>query len=311
MHPGVWGPEFWFLLHWSGYTYRDVKQLNERQVESLAQIVELLCQILPCPFCTGHCAAYHAEQPVTTVLHAQPGQAWWEYTVNMHNRVNARSHKSELPFLMAKTQFIQQFEDRAPDCRVLPDEVFMVVYWWLMTAVDVNEGVDEKSESGVRDLLYLLPRLFGHISDERQDEIGALWQNVNLSSREAAVQSMEQRMNQARELLELPPYAVGAMENHFNRFYKARAQVVMAAQKEADADRKPHDATATHASQATPDMRAAVEDTSAATVFTWVFVSVILCIVGLVLWFWVRKYRGPAANDILELGAHNHLQPVS
>ena len=85
-YPPVWGHRYWFLIHASAYSFR-AHVFEADEARTIRVFLEGLGRLLPCSFCRKHCAAYLQEHPPEFAT----GEAYWMYTVDLHNDVNERT----------------------------------------------------------------------------------------------------------------------------------------------------------------------------------------------------------------------------
>ena len=93
MDPGVWGPYAWKTLH-AIASHCDTTQ--ERDV--FVRYMTSLQDALPCKSCRLHAADYVQAHPI-------PEAAFFDYTVDFHNAVNARLGKALVTAEDARKQF--------------------------------------------------------------------------------------------------------------------------------------------------------------------------------------------------------------
>ena len=85
-YPPIWGHRYWLLIHASAYSFRDhVFEASEARM--IRMFLEGLGSLLPCWFCRKHCALYMQEHPPDF----ETGEAYWLYTIDLHNDVNNRT----------------------------------------------------------------------------------------------------------------------------------------------------------------------------------------------------------------------------
>lgn len=94
----VWGPHFWNAMHYAAIGYMNRTDPSLRVKEAYARFYESLAFALPCKVCARHYRALLRKHPVRSeALHVEgDGQRrLFDWTVLIHNRVNARLKKRE------------------------------------------------------------------------------------------------------------------------------------------------------------------------------------------------------------------------
>ncbi len=91
-----WGPATWTLLHCAALTYGDDPPSAKRK--AMFNFLEAIGAVLPCPRCGQHWrkGMQFTEMASPTSTHLDSADKLFEWTVQMHNRVNASRGKKEL-----------------------------------------------------------------------------------------------------------------------------------------------------------------------------------------------------------------------
>jgi FAD-linked sulfhydryl oxidase len=90
--PQLWGPSVWFTMHLVAATYPDDPTKEDKA--NYATFFKSLQHVLPCYGCRKGYAAIIASEPtkLTSRVFASR-QALFKWTVDVHNRVNAKLKK--------------------------------------------------------------------------------------------------------------------------------------------------------------------------------------------------------------------------
>ena len=92
-----WGPAAWHTLHAVAFTYPVRPTCKERR--AMHQFLHSFSRVLPCKACAGHCypiVRKHVRGKGSPVLDCRESLSRW--TVDLHNQVNRRLSKPEMPF---------------------------------------------------------------------------------------------------------------------------------------------------------------------------------------------------------------------
>ena len=90
--PELWGPSMWFMVHLIAATYPDNPSAADKA--SYAAFFKSLQNVLPCPGCAKGYQTIISTEP--TKLNARvfgSREALFKWTVDVHNRVNAKLKK--------------------------------------------------------------------------------------------------------------------------------------------------------------------------------------------------------------------------
>ncbi len=90
--PELWGPSMWFMVHLVAATYPE--QPTARDREHYAAFFKSLQHVLPCTGCRKGYEIIISTEPTqltSRVFNSRP--ALFKWTVDVHNRVNAKLHK--------------------------------------------------------------------------------------------------------------------------------------------------------------------------------------------------------------------------
>lgn len=93
MNPKVWGPPVWTALHLIALGYPSDPDAPTR--DAYRAFFTAVGPVLPCAMCSDHYAEHLAVLPIDPAL-ARGGRALFDWTVALHNRVNAQTGKREL-----------------------------------------------------------------------------------------------------------------------------------------------------------------------------------------------------------------------
>jgi hypothetical protein len=86
IRPSVWGPCTWSMIHYVALAYPTVP--DHQQQQDYKSFVESLQKVLPCQKCRDHMAVHLRETPVAVPL-SKGKYPFFDWTVDLHNRVNA------------------------------------------------------------------------------------------------------------------------------------------------------------------------------------------------------------------------------
>lgn len=90
MHPGIWGPTFWRVIHVIAHIYPINPSANH--IENTTQLITLLVKHLPCPACAMHGIEYLRKHPIDATSRV----AFRIWVNDFHNDVNTRRGKAVL-----------------------------------------------------------------------------------------------------------------------------------------------------------------------------------------------------------------------
>lgn len=99
-----WGPAGWTFLHCAGFAYPDAPTLDDRR--RMYAFLRSVGPVLPCRRCRSHCEAYvrsHLPGPHAPPLASR--EAASRFLVDMHNDVNRRLGKAEVPFDVVQKEY--------------------------------------------------------------------------------------------------------------------------------------------------------------------------------------------------------------
>jgi hypothetical protein len=92
MHPDVWGPHFWYILHIISFNYPEYP--SEYDKRSYYDFFRSLADILPCDDCRKHYKQHFHAYPIQPHLDSRSELIKW--VIQMHNFVNERNGKPVL-----------------------------------------------------------------------------------------------------------------------------------------------------------------------------------------------------------------------
>jgi hypothetical protein len=87
LHPSIWGPSQWSILHYMAAAY-PADPTPERMRSMLGYITNM-CSNLPCDTCSAHCQQYIRAHPPKV----ESAASLFSYLVDFHNSVNVKLHK--------------------------------------------------------------------------------------------------------------------------------------------------------------------------------------------------------------------------
>jgi len=87
--PPLWGHFYWNFLHSAAYHKINQTKLSPNLQKSIGRFLKVWCVFLPCSVCKNHCKRFNQSKPPAF----KDGLQFWEYTVDFHNDVNARTKK--------------------------------------------------------------------------------------------------------------------------------------------------------------------------------------------------------------------------
>ena len=88
----LWGSEGWHFIHFICLNYPD--QPTESEKKHYKQFFELLPKVMPCPPCGFHFEENMANHPIRL----DSKKELFEWSIDMHNKVNAMNDKSILSY---------------------------------------------------------------------------------------------------------------------------------------------------------------------------------------------------------------------
>lgn len=97
-----WGPQAWRFLHSITFAY-PVKNPSDAQKKQTKEFFTYLQFLLPCPECKQHYSQLLILKPIDNALDSQDSLSRW--LVNIHNQVNKRLGKPEMPYEIVKDKY--------------------------------------------------------------------------------------------------------------------------------------------------------------------------------------------------------------
>jgi hypothetical protein len=88
----LWGKEGWHFIHYVALNYPEHPTDEDKRKYKL--FFELLCVVLPCPFCAVHFEENMAKLPIRL----ENSKELFEWTIDMHNEVNKDNGKPILSY---------------------------------------------------------------------------------------------------------------------------------------------------------------------------------------------------------------------
>ena len=92
MHPDVWGPHFWYILHIVSFEYPE--HPSEYDKRSYYMFYQSIGDILPCEDCRKHYKHFFHAYPIQPHLGGKSELVKW--VIQMHNFVNEKNGKPVL-----------------------------------------------------------------------------------------------------------------------------------------------------------------------------------------------------------------------
>lgn len=92
LNPQVWGKNAWHFIHYVALAYPD--NPTEQDKLEYRKFLESLQTVLPCAIC----AANFRKKMETYPPNLDNRQSFFEWTVDIHNKVNEYNHKSILSY---------------------------------------------------------------------------------------------------------------------------------------------------------------------------------------------------------------------
>lgn len=90
--PDLWGPSMWFMMHLVAATYPDAPTSADKA--NYMAFYKSLQHILPCMGCRMGYQGYIVSEPTKLTLRTMGSrESLFKWTVDVHNRVNAKLHK--------------------------------------------------------------------------------------------------------------------------------------------------------------------------------------------------------------------------
>jgi FAD-linked sulfhydryl oxidase len=96
--PKVWGKEGWHFIHYVALNYPDKPTQEDK--DTYMTFLNTIEHILPCPICGHHFKQNMIKHPPN--LKSQ--QDFFNWTVDMHNFVNAENGKKKLSYAQALSE---------------------------------------------------------------------------------------------------------------------------------------------------------------------------------------------------------------
>ncbi len=106
--PDVWGPHGWKFLHFVALGYPK-KPTNEDKI-NYKTFFMLIPNILPCSICSNHYIENLKQYPITDDI-LEDKIKLFNWTVNMHNKVNILNGKQTVDYDTALNLLINNFTD--------------------------------------------------------------------------------------------------------------------------------------------------------------------------------------------------------
>jgi hypothetical protein len=92
MHPSIWGPQFWYIMHVVSFEYPE--NPSEYDKRAYYMFYQSIGDILPCDDCKKHYKHFFNIFPIQTHLDSRSNLIKW--VVQIHNFVNEQTNKQVL-----------------------------------------------------------------------------------------------------------------------------------------------------------------------------------------------------------------------
>jgi hypothetical protein len=92
LNPVQFGPPFWATIHLTAYHQTDPKKFND--------FINIITDILPCENCQGE-----FQKLLKTYPPDSEPNGYFEWSVNVHNKINERLHKPVISMEQARTMW--------------------------------------------------------------------------------------------------------------------------------------------------------------------------------------------------------------
>lgn len=93
MKKSEWGPCVWKVLHTLTIKIKD--EYFESQREKITEIIQLICNNLPCPMCSSHATSFLKKHRFSQI---KTKEQMIRFLYNLHNDVNKRLKKDPFMF---------------------------------------------------------------------------------------------------------------------------------------------------------------------------------------------------------------------
>jgi hypothetical protein len=90
--PSIWGPQAWHFIHMVALSYP--LEPNDEMKEKYFNFFKSLCYTLPCPTCSRH----YEENFKSNPPRLNSRKELFNWTVDLHNKVNKSNNKPELSY---------------------------------------------------------------------------------------------------------------------------------------------------------------------------------------------------------------------
>ena len=97
MKPEYWGPHAWKFLHYVCLNYPDNPTKDD--TDAMKNYINSFSEIIPCPTCKSDFKKIIEEYDLNTILESR--ESLFEWSVDVHNRVNAKLGKRTLSYTQA------------------------------------------------------------------------------------------------------------------------------------------------------------------------------------------------------------------
>jgi hypothetical protein len=172
--------------------------------------IRLLCQLLPCPGCSGHCTSHLTEHPLQEL--ATDGPRLWGYLLDLHNAVNSRTGKR----LVSSREARRLVERRAAQThgRLAPlSRCFDYSHWLVVTLLtDAAHATPALRYALIRSWCAFTP-IGAHTQPGDSTPLRQEWRAVpvDTSDRAGAHRAIELLYRAVRPRFHLPPLAPGVL----------------------------------------------------------------------------------------------------
>lgn len=108
MNPNVWGKHQWTSIHFIALGYPSHSPPENLKDTYRRYFIEILPEILPCMTCREHLKKTLNEQHPLMPKHLEGRDALFEWTVSLHNVVNARLGKAQITLEEARNIYLYE-----------------------------------------------------------------------------------------------------------------------------------------------------------------------------------------------------------
>lgn len=122
MWPKIWGSFYWSFIHRC-----TLRNMTRPQLDAFRSFLIHIIGVLPCPACRYHANRYLVTHPIAQFSTTQEA---FEYSVDLHNEVNARSGKRSIGYTEARTLHLTILSTTYPT--IPSDQVMIMEDWYIL-----------------------------------------------------------------------------------------------------------------------------------------------------------------------------------